>query len=174
MKKKILVSFLVALFLLVGCTNNSEPREEENTSKEEDVVEENINNNEDTTIENNEDIGKYKVDFYLFYSEHCGYCHNEREWIDSIKDDYPYVNFKLYEVSEESELFEKVKTVYRIEGDYVPVTIIGNDYFVGYSEAKNRKYIRYVEELSTKENCGVVDAIINDEDVDSCMKINNK
>lgn len=175
MKKKILISFLAVIFLLAGCSTSDKQKEtSRGNDNEEESVNNNTDNNEDIIIKPEEDIEKNKVDFYLFYSESCGYCHSEREWIESIKNDYPYVNFKLYEVSKDRELFEKVKTVYGIEDDYVPVTIIGNDYFVGYSDTKNRKYIRYIEELSAKENCGVVDVIINDADVTSCMKINDK
>ena len=110
----------------------------------------------------------------MFYSSSCGHCHSEREWIASIQDEYSYVNFVMYEVSEYSDLFRKVAKAYNVENEYVPVTIIGNNYMVGYSESKNRKFIRYFEELSTFENCDVVQAIINDEDVDACMAKNEK
>lgn len=173
MKKKVLIILIAAIFLVTGCKSEEKDKKEPVVENKDEVSKDN-NGEENENTNMNENIGKNKVDFYLFYSDSCGHCHNERTWIDSIKDDYPYVEFHLYEVSEEYELFNKVRDAYKIEDEYVPVTIIGNDYFVGYSESKNRKFIRYIEELSSKENCGVVDVIINNGDVDSCMKINNK
>ena len=37
--------------------------------------------------------------FYLFYQESCPHCHDEMEFINSIKDEYPTVDFVFYEIS---------------------------------------------------------------------------
>lgn len=161
MKNKMLILVLLFVFLVVGCNKNNEIEETPILENEEVEKEEKDPN-----------IGKNRVDFYLFYSSTCGHCHNERRWIETIREEFPYVDFHMYEVSEEEELFIKVLDAYGIEDSSVPVTIIGNDYFVGYSETKNRKFIRYIEELSKKENCGVVETIIQNGDVEACMEIN--
>ena len=178
MKKKFLIVLLTAVLLVTGCNNKVEDEKNNKVEEQQNKVDEENNdvveNENNVEIEKNPDAGKYNVDFYLFYSESCGHCHNEREWIESVKNDYPYVEFHLYEVSQETELFRKVMTEFGVEDEYVPLTIIGNDYFVGYSESRNRKFIRYIEELSMKENCGVVDVIIKDGDVEACMNVNSE
>ena len=170
MKNYILILFMIVTILLSGCS--ADRKEELNDNNNQEQQEQSSQTGEQEEVDPN--VGKNKVNVYLFYSSSCGHCHSEREWIASIQDEYSYVNFVMYEVSEYSELFRKVTKAYNVENEYVPVTIIGNNYMVGYSEAKNRKFIRYFEELSTFENCDVVQAIINGEDVAACMAKNEK
>ena len=37
-----------------------------------------------------------EVNLYLFHSQDCMHCASEREWLSSIKDDYPYLNIYEY------------------------------------------------------------------------------
>lgn len=180
MKNYILIILMIVTILLSGCGKDEKGTEVDrgNDNNNQQEVESGEQNGEDEADseedEPNSDIGKYEVNFYLFYSSSCGHCHSEREWIASIQDEYSYVNFIMYEVSEYSELFTKVTKAYNLENEYVPVTIIGNNYMVGYSEAKNRKFIRYIEELSTFESCDVVQTVIDGGDVEACMAKNEK
>lgn len=169
MKNYILILLMIAIILVSGCSAKEEKREETDQKQDEIIEQQPAIDEEEIT-----DAGKHKVNFYLFYSSSCSHCHSEREWISTIKDEYPYVNFIMYEVSEYSDLFDKVTKSFDSENEYVPVTVIGNNYMIGYSEAKNRKFIRYIEELSTFESCDVVQTIIDGGDVDSCMKQNEK
>lgn len=162
MKKYILITLMITAILLSGC-NSDKLADDENKKDNEQLIEEKDPN-----------VGKYDVNFYLFYSSSCSHCHSEREWIASIRNEYSYVNFKMYEVSENQELFEKVTKAYGSSNISVPVTIIGNNYMVGYSDTKNRKFIRYFKDLSTFENCDVVQAIIDNGDVESCMAQNER
>ena len=172
MKNFILIILMVITIVLSGCSNDKLTDNEKENGKEQDEVVENNNTSNDE--ENNPDVGTHEVNFYLFYLSTCGHCHSEREWIASIKDEYPYVNFKMYEVTENIELFNLINEAFDVDNDAFPVTIIGNEYMVGYSEAKNRKFIRAIEELSTFENCDVVQAAIDGNDVTACMNQNEK
>ncbi len=185
MKKYVIIIMVIAV-LMTGCTNAENKSDFDDNNQTNDINQNNNNgmtenqddNKEIENINNEEDVEleeeKNQVSFYLFYSNSCQHCHAEREWIASIEDDYPYVDFKLYEASENQELLDKINKAYGVENDSVPITVIGNDYLVGYSDTSNRKFIRYIEDLATFDNCDVVDTIINNGDVEACMQQNEK
>ena len=169
MRNNILIILMVATILLSGCSSKNTNDERKNDDKQQQVeVGQEQSDNEETNVL----VGTNKVNFYLFYLSSCSHCHAEREWIASIKDKYPYVNFIMYEATENEELFKSVNKAFDIDNASFPVTIIGNNYMVGYSESKNRKFVRYFEELSTFKNCDVVQSVIDGNDVEVCMKKN--
>jgi len=75
------------------------------------------------------------VNVYFFYSDTCPHCAKERVYISEIKDDYQNVIFNEYEVTANSELFNKFNAVtgYQLTG--VPATFIGEQFFVGWASA---------------------------------------
>ena len=115
---------------------------------------------------------KNKVTLYLFYSSTCPHCHAEIEWLDSIKDDYDYLEIVKYEANENTELYESVVEKMEINDYHVPLTIIGKDYEIGYSESKNDELINLIKSYSDKKHCDVVNAVKNDEDVKKCIDSN--
>lgn len=166
MKKKILI--LLVLILLVGCSNNK--NEDRNIDNNNNLSSESNTNLKDNS--SNED--KNEVNFYLFYSNTCSYCQDEKAWLSSIQKEHSYLKTHYYEVSENNEIYQKIKSIFNISSNGVPLTIIGNEYYLGFSDSKGRKFERIIKELSEKKSCDVVDAIINNRDYTSCMKINEE
>ena len=84
-------------------------------------------------------ITNKKINFYLFYGRECPHCEQERTWLKKIEKDYKdYVNVYMYEVwhnSDNAELMNKVMEEFNVTEKGVPLTIIGDSYFVGYSDA---------------------------------------
>ena len=84
-------------------------------------------------------VEKDKINLYLFHSEDCAHCAEERKWLDSIEDEYKdYLNIYMYEVTydkDNRELMNKVIKELDINSSNVPLTIIGNEHFTGYSVA---------------------------------------
>ena len=77
------------------------------------------------------------VRLYLFHRESCTHCQDEIEFLDKIKDDYPTLEIIKYEIENNEmnyNLYRKVieKTGLNVNG--VPFTIIGTDYYVGYTK----------------------------------------
>ena len=100
------------------------------------------------------------VDLYLFHSESCPHCKAEIKYLKSL--DYDYLKIHYYEVNKYPKLVDKVRKAYDIDNSYVPLTIVGSDYIIGYSESMNDQ----IEELiqSYHKNGGgynVVNKIIN-------------
>lgn len=80
-----------------------------------------------------------KINLYLFYGKECPHCEEERKWLKTIKENYKdYLNLYYFEVwhnEDNKEIMNKVKNQFNIREEGVPLTIIGNDYYVGYSES---------------------------------------
>lgn len=167
MKKTLIL--LVAILILTGCgaTNNDENLNNNANSSSNSNSNSNSSSNSNNTEIEYENEGKYKVNLYLFHSNSCSHCQDEKEWLRTIEKEYDYLNIYYYEVSENNDLYKKVKEVYGI-GDGVPLTIIGDNYYLGFSTSKERKLIREIREASTKDLCDVVSAIIKKEDYLAC------
>jgi thiol-disulfide isomerase/thioredoxin len=79
-----------------------------------------------------------KVTVYLFYSSSCIHCKAENAFLDELQGEYgKIVNFKRYEVTQNttnSEYMEKAKDRMESNSTGVPFTVIGDKYYVGYSD----------------------------------------
>lgn len=154
--KKFFFIFLM-IIILTGC------QEKKNDVKKD--------TNESKTVENTK-IGEYDLAINLFYWSQCSHCHEEMEWLKQIDEKYSNLTVNYYEVTEYTELDKKVREYFEIETESVPLTIIGNDYFIGYSSASNAKFMTSIENYTSFDSCNIVKKIENNEDVSSCYDIN--
>ena len=85
------------------------------------------------------EVEEGKVNFYLFRGEGCPHCRDEEAWLRNIKEDYKdYVNFYDFEVwydENNAKMMDQVKEKLGVTQKGVPFTVIGDDYFVGYSDS---------------------------------------
>jgi glutaredoxin len=74
------------------------------------------------------------VDIHLFWSQGCPHCHLEKEFLAKLEAQYPQVRLHTYEISslENQELLQKVAHRLKFNVTGVPVTIIGDHYFIGW------------------------------------------
>ena len=111
------------------------------------------------------------VDLYLFHSDSCPHCKAEIKYLKNL--DYDYLKIHYYEVSKYPKLVDKVRKAYDIDNSYVPLTIIGSDYIIGYSESMNDEINNLIE--SYKDSGGgynVVNKIIKGKDYKKNFKKN--
>lgn len=159
MKK--LVSLLIIMLLLVGCTS----KEKENKKEEKEPVSQ-------TGIKYDaKKVGNYEVTMTIFHSNSCGHCHDLKLWLNNEVSKYPYLKVEMYEASENYDLYTKVKNKLNLQ-EGVPLIIIGNDHVLGYAASLQPEITDYIKKNSTYETCNVVDAIKNNKDVDACMRKN--
>ena len=87
----------------------------------------------------NTSVDENKVNLYLFYGQECPHCEEERKFLDSIKDKYnDKLNIYLFEVwhdKNNASLMEKAKQEFGVSGTSVPFTVIGDKFFLGYSDS---------------------------------------
>lgn len=119
-------------------------------------------------------IGTNKVNLYLFYSSTCPHCHAEIEWLNTIKSDYSYLNIVEYEASDNFAFYESVVEQMQINDYHVPLTIIGSDHYVGFSESRKDNIINLIEQYSKIEHCDMVDTIKKAGDITKCNDTNKK
>ncbi len=84
------------------------------------------------------------VDIHVFIGQTCPHCAQLEEYLNSLKEEYSYINPLYYEVwydEENRALFEQMAKDYGFEVRGVPTAFIGDEYFVGYSPQMNGKII---------------------------------
>ncbi len=108
------------------------------------------------------------VNLYIFYSQTCPHCQKELDYLDRIEDDFDYLLIHKYEVIENKILFEKIGNTLDIKNfGYVPVTFIGNDYFVGYRDdpTSGQQITNLIEKYHTDGDPDVIGQIIRGEEI---------
>jgi len=79
-----------------------------------------------------------KINLYLFHGAECPHCAEEKVWLEDIKDKYKkdlnVYYFEVWHDTENVKLLNQVKKVLDIKKDGVPLTIIGEKYYVGFSK----------------------------------------
>lgn len=85
-------------------------------------------------------LAQDKVEINLFYSPTCPHCIQEREFLKQLKNRYPEVEIKEYEVISSTEnqrilkdFYEKYKVPEKDQG-WVPVTFTSTKYFIGFND----------------------------------------
>ena len=122
----------------------------------------------------NKDSKKNDVNLYLFYSATCPHCHNEIEWLDKNKDKYSNLNIVKIEASQNYELYKSVVEKMNINDFHVPLTIVGSDFKIGFSEDIAEEIESMIDDYSKFESCDVVETIKNDGNVEKCNDKNDK
>ena len=103
---------------------------------------------------------KNLVNIYFFHSEDCSHCKSEAQLLASIEERYDNVKIYRYEIHEQknNEIREQVQELYDIKTNGVPLTIIGNTPYSGYSEEKSDlifiKTIEYYSKYSYIDQVG--------------------
>ena len=105
-----------------------------------------------------------KVKLYLFYGDGCPHCADEKEFLSSIEDKYSNLEIIKYEVwynVENANLLSQVQNKLHINRNGVPTTVIGEDFFIGYTESIGMKIERAIEFYSSNEHIDAVEKIID-------------
>lgn len=76
------------------------------------------------------------VNIYLFHSDTCSHCQADSDFLDLVSDRYSNVRVYKYEIHEDDnrKMYEEVALLYGAPVGSVPLTIIGDEFFMGYSD----------------------------------------
>ena len=113
-------------------------------------------------------VSAKKVTINLFYSSTCPHCKAEKQFLATLDD----VEVKKYEVSAYPTLTREVMDNLNIKESSVPITIIGSDYIIGYSDEIQSDIFDMIDSYSKKDYCDSVDTIIADGNIKSCLNKN--
>ena len=114
-------------------------------------------------------VSAEEVNLYLFHSQYCMHCKQERLWLEEIKNEYDNLNIYEYEVTssqDNSDLLHRVKARFATDTPYVPFTVVGDKYWVGFNEDTKSDVIDIIEKYSNEEHKDVVYEVINNIDSD--------
>jgi len=102
------------------------------------------------------EIKENKINLYLFHGAECPHCEEEREWLLQIEKDYKdYLEVYYFEVWHDNDnaiIMDKVKSEFGIIKSGVPLTVIGDDYFIGFSDATGSKIENKIKEYAELKN----------------------
>jgi len=120
---------------------------------------------------------KEKVNLYLFHSETCSHCQAEIEYLKELESEYDNLKVHLYEVNshkDNAEKMVKVKEKLKIDSPNVPFTIIGNYYYIGYSDGIRDGIKELVEKYSNEPEINMVKSILEDKELPDVEMLNGE
>ena len=97
------------------------------------------------------ETSKKQVNIYFFHSNNCNHCKSEQKLLNDLEAKYDNIKIYYYEVHDKrnNENRLKVKELYDIKTNGVPLTIIGDTPYIGYIEEKDTiKFIKTIEYYS--------------------------
>ena len=104
-------------------------------------------------------VNAKEVTVYLFYSDSCPHCREEKEFLSTIEDK---VNIEMYEVTknqENNDLLDLVKQSFNCTNNYVPYTVIGEVGLTGYSENIKSQILHFIDKYEKEDYIDVVNEI---------------
>lgn len=98
-----------------------------------------------------EETTKNLVNIYFFHSDSCAHCKEESKLLEKLQQRYANIKIYKYEIHDKQndELLEQARDLYDIKTKGVPITIIGDKAYEGFSfEKSNLKFIKTIEYYS--------------------------
>ena len=107
------------------------------------------------------------ANIYFFHSYTCPHCKSESKLLEELEKTYDNINIYKYEISEanNTELLSQVGELFNTKITGVPFTVIGEKYYIGYSEENTKKtFISTIEYYSKYKYNDVVGELIKSND----------
>jgi len=97
------------------------------------------------------------LNLYLFWSQNCPHCVDEKTFLQALEKKYPALQLKLHEISnpQSSELLQNAGKILSADISHIPLTIIGNNYLIGYldNETTGQQIELLIKECLEQDNC---------------------
>lgn len=101
-------------------------------------------------------FAKEKVVLNLFYSDTCPHCHAEIEYLKTLEGKYKNLEINYYEKDEYKELITLVRQRLDINNSYVPLTVIGTDYLIGFNDDTKNQIVSMINSYNNSSYCDIV------------------
>lgn len=120
---------------------------------------------------------KEKVNLYLFHSETCMHCQAEIKYLKELEKEYDNLKVHLYEVDshkDNAKLMIKVKEKLKIDSPNVPFTVIGNYYYIGFSDGIGDGIKELIDKYSNEKETNMVKPILEDKEIPNLEMLNGE
>ena len=107
---------------------------------------------------------------HFFWGSGCPHCKEEKVFLDKMKNRYPQMKIHDYEVwydKENAAVLAKMAKAFNIKASGVPVTFIGRNIVIGFSEHSKNELSDYFQECRTTQCSDPADFISGKLSVDS-------
>lgn len=116
-------------------------------------------------------LAQDKVNIYVFHQYTCPHCKAALTYLDELKDKRDDFMVYDYELAKEEHAFnriqyQKICEALKIDIQSVPLIIIGNEYFIGFSDSKKdeiNKYIDFYKDKNYKDIAGITLDLVDDD-----------
>ena len=101
---------------------------------------------------------KNLVNIYFFHSNTCSHCKEESKYLEELENKYNNIRIYKYEISDKENIgiFKQIEKIHNIKLNSVPVTIIGNKLYTGFS---NKSKITFTKTIEYFSKYGYVDEL---------------
>lgn len=120
---------------------------------------------------------KEKVNLYLFHSETCTHCQAEIKYLKELEKEYDNLKVHLYEVDshkDNAKTMIKIKENLNIDSPNVPFTVIGNYYYIGFSDGIGDGIKELVEKYTNEKEVNMVKPILEDKEIPNVEMLNGE
>ena len=120
---------------------------------------------------------KEKVNLYLFHSETCTHCQAEIKYLKELEKEYDNLKVHLYEVDshkDNAKTMIKIKEKLSIDSPNVPFTVIGNYYYIGFSDGIGDGIKELVEKYTNEKEVNMVKPILEDKEIPNIEMLNGE
>jgi glutaredoxin len=91
---------------------------------------------------------RFPVNVYLFWGQGCPHCETQKRFLATLRDRYPTMEVRLFEVwydAANRELMQEMAGAFGRTVSAVPMTFIGDEAWVGFSDAIGRQMVASIE-----------------------------
>ena len=111
-----------------------------------------------------------KVNIYVFHNYNCPHCHDALEYLNELIKEDTSINVYEFELLKDNHALNRTKyleicNLLKINVRSVPLIIIGNDYYIGFSNSKKEeinKAIDFYKKNDYKDTVGIALEIVDD------------
>lgn len=94
----------------------------------------------------------HSVNLYLFWGDGCPHCAHAKEFLEPYVAEHSEIGYETFEVyysAENQQKMQAVSTILEADASGIPFMIVGNEPYVGFSEATGDKIIERLEYCSS-------------------------
>ena len=118
---------------------------------------------------------KRDLNIYLFTDDECETCNEEQKWLEEKYQNDTQVYIKIINVKNQNEIYTKTRDILNIKKENVPVTVIGSNYFYGFSNSMKKTLEEVVDTyLKNDQYCNVIAKIQDNKEIEDCMNQNKE